>query len=76
MGISVCRTLFAISKEELWLEEINEMLIVLIPKVECPQKVNQLHLIILCNVTLKLATKSILYRLKKIDLEKAYDHVG
>lgn len=41
-------------------------MIVLIPKIENPQKVTQLCPISLCNVVFKLVTKTIIARLKSI----------
>lgn len=63
---SVCQTTLAILNHDADPSELNETLIVLIPKVENPQRVNQLRPISLCNVSFKIVTKTIVNRLKEI----------
>ena len=48
------------------LDHWNETIIALIPKVQCLERVTDLHPISLCNVVYKLISKVLANRLKKI----------
>lgn len=64
VGNSICNFYLQVLNEKHSTREFNKILIVLIPKVENPERVNQLRPISLCNVTYKLITKSIVNRIK------------
>lgn len=46
--------------------EMNDALVVLIAKVQKPEKINQFRPISLCNVLFKIITKTMVTRLKRI----------
>ena len=54
--------------------EWNDTTIVMIPKIDNPDKVTQFHPISLCNVVYKVISKMLSYRLKAILPEIISDH--
>lgn len=55
-----------ILKGESSVEGTTDALLVLVPKIDKPSRINQLRLINLCNVNHKLAMKVIANRLKEV----------
>lgn len=66
VGESVCRLLKDFWSDPKRIKEINEMLVVLIPKVDQPELVSQFRPISLSNVMYKGLSKVIVNRLKPL----------
>lgn len=68
-SLSVCESVLCDMYLDMYLEEhINETLLVLIPKVDHPESIRQLHPLSLCNVSYKIITKAMWNRLKSFFL--------
>lgn len=62
----VCSLVLGVLNDRMDPREINHTLIALVPKVKAPDNFSQFHPISLCNVVIKLVTKAIANRLKRV----------
>lgn len=66
VGESVVRFVLDFFRTGLLPPETNDALVVLIPKVSTPERINQFRPISLCNVLFKTVTKTLVLRLKSV----------
>ncbi|XP_028079594.1 uncharacterized protein LOC114281340 [Camellia sinensis] len=66
VGKSICDFVRTCFSDQQIPKEINETLIVLIPKVEYPTSIKQFYPISLCNVTYKIITKLVVNRIRPL----------
>ena len=66
MGEATCSAVKSFFREAYMLKEITHTYLVLIPKVCAPEKLSQFRPISLCNFNMKIVTKILAIRLKKV----------